>query len=105
MSVNIAYIDSGRAHITGNANDRYKFKTPSLRNIEKSGPYMHDGRFSTLDQCLNHYISGIVSSSTLDPQLSGGISLTASEKNDIIAFLKTLTDTKFLTDLKYSNPN
>lgn len=105
LSVNIAYIDSGRAHITGNANDRYKFKTPSLRNIEKSGPYMHDGRFSTLDQCLNHYISGIVSSSTLDPQLSGGISLTASEKNDIIAFLKTLTDTKFLTDLKYSNPN
>ncbi len=102
LSVNIALNDSGRAHITGNASDRHKFKTPSLRNIEKTGPYMHDGRFFTLDQCLNHYSSGIVSSPTLDPQLVGGIALTTQDKNDLKAFLKTLTDPKFLTDSRYS---
>lgn len=98
----VAYADSGRAHITGNPSDRYKFKTPSLRNIEKTPPYMHDGRFYTLDQCLDHYVSGIVSSPTLDPLLVGGISLSAQDKSDLIAFLKTLTDTKFLTDPRYS---
>lgn len=98
----VTYVDSGRAHITGNASDRFKFKTPSLRNIEKTAPYMHDGRFYTLDQCLNHYTSGIVSSPTLDPLLAGGISLSTQDKSDIIAFLKTLTDTKFLTDSRYS---
>lgn len=104
LSVN-AYNDSGRAHITGNVSDRFKFKTPSLRNIEKTGPYMHDGRFNTLDQCLNHYSSGIVISATLDPQLTGGIQLSIQEKSDIISFLKTLTDTKFLTDQRYSETN
>lgn len=98
----VTYVDSGRAHITGNAADRYKFKTPSLRNIEKTAPYMHDGRFYTLDQCLNHYVSGIVNSPTLDPTLVGGISLSTQDKSDIKAFLKTLTDTKFLTDPRYS---
>jgi cytochrome c peroxidase len=63
---------------------------------------MHDGRFFTLDQCLNHYVSGIVSSPTLDPLLVGGINLSTQDKIDLIAFLKTLTDTKFLTDSRYS---
>lgn len=103
LSVNIAYNDSGRAHITGNANDRYKFKTPSLRNIEKSAPYMHDGRFTTLDQCLEHYNSGIVISPTLDNQLQSGISLSPQDKTNLIAFLKTLTDTKFLTNQRFSD--
>lgn len=103
LSVNVAYHDSGRAHITGNASDRYKFKTPSLRNIEKSGPYMHDGRFTTLDQCLEHYNSGIVSSPTLETQLQSGISLSSQNKADIIAFLKTLTDTKYLTDFRFTD--
>lgn len=103
LSVNIAYNDSGRAHITGNATDRYKFKTPSLRNIEKTEPYMHDGRFSTLDQCLEHYNSGIVVSATLDATLQSGISLTSQNKADIISFLKTLTDTKFLSNPRFSN--
>jgi cytochrome c peroxidase len=103
LSVNILYNDSGRAHITGNATDRFKFKTPSLRNIEKSEPYMHDGRFTNLNQCLEHYNSGIVMSSTLDAQLQSGIALTTQNKADIIAFLKTLTDTKYLTDLRFSD--
>ncbi len=94
--------DSGRAHITHLSTDLYKFKTPSLRNIEKSAPYMHDGRFSTLDQCMNHYGSLIASTPTLDPSLIGGLGLTAQNKLDLIAFLKTLTDPKFLTDKRYS---
>lgn len=105
LSVNILYNDSGRAHITGNANDKYKFKTPSLRNIERSSPYMHDGRFTSLDQCLEHYNSGIVASPTLETQLQSGISLSAQNKADIIAFLKTLTDTKYLTDNRFSDNN
>lgn len=105
LAVNPAIRDSGRAHITRDLADLYKFKTPSLRNIELTGPYMHDGRFMTLIECLNHYISGISNSPTLDPSLNGGISLNTQEKNDIIAFLKTLTDPQFLTDKRYSETN
>lgn len=106
LSVNPNLKDSGRAHITHNLSDLYKFKTPSLRNIERTSPYMHDGRFYTLEQCLDHYVSGIVNSSTLAPELqSGTIPLTAQEKTDVIAFLKTLTDMQFLTDKRYSEAN
>lgn len=106
LSVNTNLKDSGRAHITHNLADLYKFKTPSLRNIEKTAPYMHDGRFYTLEQCLDHYTSGIVNSSTLAPELqSGSIPLTTQEKADLTAFLKTLTDVKFLTDKRFSETN
>lgn len=105
LAVNPAIKDSGRAHITRDPADLYKFKTPSLRNIDLTGPYMHDGRFMTLNECLNHYTSGISSSPTLDPSLNSGISLNTQEKNDIIAFLKTLTDPQFLTDKRYSENN
>lgn len=104
LAINPLINDSGRAHITADPSDRYKFKTPSLRNIEKTSPYMHDGSLQTLEQCLDHYTSGIVNLTNLDPALSGGISLTLQEKNDIISFLKTLTDTKFLTDKRYAEP-
>ncbi len=102
IAINPLVNDSGRAHITGNTNDRYKFKTPSLRNIEKTSPYMHDGSLQTLEQCLDHYTSGIINTINLDPALNSGIALTSNEKSDIIVFLKTLTDTKFLTDKRYS---
>jgi cytochrome c peroxidase len=99
--------DLGRFHITLVETDSFKFKTPSLRNIEKSSPYMHDGRFNTLEQVLNHYSSGVVkTTTTLDTILQRnsqlGIALTADEKTKIIAFLKTLTDNKFLTDSRFS---
>jgi cytochrome c peroxidase len=94
--------DSGRAHVTNLVSDLYKFKTPSLRNIEKSAPYMHDGRFNTLEDCLNHYSSSIASFPTLDPLLIGGFSLTAQNKKDIISFLKTLTDPTFLNDKRFA---
>ena len=103
--INTAINDSGRAHITHNPLDRYKFKTPSLRNVEVSGPYMHDGRFQNLNECLDHYNSGIVTLPNLDPLLINGISLNSQDKNDIIAFLKTLTDHQFLTDKRFSDPN
>lgn len=105
LSVNTIINDKGREHITNDPSDRYKFKTPTLRNVEVSGPYMHDGRFVTLNQCLDHYASGIISFPTLDPLLNNGISLNPQEKTDIITFLKTLTDQKYLTDKRFSEPN
>lgn len=102
LTVNIGYNDSGRAHVTGNPLDRYKFKTPSLRNIEKSAPYMHDGRFSSLSQCLNNHFTAMGYTANIDPQIQAGIVLTPQEMSDVILFLKTLTDTKFLTDPRYS---
>ncbi len=102
IGANPTYKDSGRMHITQNISDLYKFKVPSLRNIEKSPPYMHDGRFATLEACLNHYSSSISNSSTLDPQLVGGINLTTQNKNDIVLFLKTLTDNTFLNDKRFA---
>ncbi|GIV26515.1 MAG: cytochrome-c peroxidase [Bacteroidia bacterium] len=105
LSVNPALQDSGRMRITGDPNDRNKFKVPSLRNVAVTSPYMHDGRFETLQQVLEHYRSGIVQSSTLDPLLQNGISLTDSEKQDLINFLYTLTDYAFLYDKKFDDPN
>lgn len=105
LSIDPSIQDSGRAHITGLASDKYKFKTPSLRNINLSAPYMHDGRFNTLDQVLEHYSTGITNTGTLDPTLSSGIPLTAQEKEDIKAFLNTLTDYKFINDDRFKDPN
>ena len=106
LPVNPAVNDIGRYRVTELEQDVYKFKVPSLRNIEKTAPYMHDGRFFTLDAVLNHYSSGVVNSATLDASLnySGalGIPLSASEKTKLIAFLKTLTDNEFLTNPKYA---
>ncbi|KGD69507.1 cytochrome-c peroxidase [Flavobacterium aquatile] len=106
LPVNPAVNDIGRYRVTELEQDVYKFKVPSLRNIEKTAPYMHDGRFFTLEAVLNHYSSGVVNSSTLDASLNNsgalGIPLSASEKSKLIAFLKTLTDNEFLTNPKYA---
>jgi cytochrome c peroxidase len=106
LAVNPQVNDIGRYRVTLNENDRYKFKVPSLRNIEKTAPYMHDGRFFTLEAVLNHYSSGVVGSATLDASLSNngnlGIALTDSEKAKIIAFLKTLTDEQYLKDPRFA---
>jgi len=98
--------DKGRALITLNDNDNFKFKVPSLRNVEITRPYMHDGRFRNLEDVLDHYNNGMVKSPTLDASLEQngrlGITITAEEKTKIIAFLKTLTDEQFLEDRKLS---
>ncbi|WP_281636083.1 cytochrome-c peroxidase [Flavobacterium marginilacus] len=106
LPVNPAVNDVGRYRVTELATDYYKFKVPSLRNIEKTAPYMHDGRLFTLEAVLEHYNSGVVASETLDPILNKksklGIPLTETEKSQIIAFLKTLTDNQYLTDKRFS---
>lgn len=98
--------DGGRYRVTMDSADFMKFRVPSLRNVEVTAPYMHDGRFLSLEAVLNHYTSGIVSSPQLDPifQENGnlGIPLSDSEKQDLIAFLKTLTDPDFLVNPNFS---
>ncbi len=99
-----SFSDIGRGLITQNVLDNGKFKTPSLRNVELTYPYMHDGRFYNLTQVLDHYSNGIQQSSTLDPSLQNGIALTSSEKTELIAFLKTLTDYELLTNRWLGEP-
>lgn len=91
--------DGGRFVITQDPADKGKFKVPSLRNVELTYPYMHDGRFFTLNQVLEHYNSGVQQSATLDPALQNGIPLNGTEKANLVAFLKTLTDYKMISNL------
>lgn len=90
--------DSGRARVTLNPEDLYLFKVPSLRNLRYTAPYMHDGRFRSLKQVMDHYSGGISNSPTLDPLLKSGISLTETEKADLIQFLNTLNDEDFVAN-------
>ncbi|CCG99993.1 cytochrome c peroxidase [Fibrella aestuarina BUZ 2] len=102
--------DLGRAHVTERAQDRYRFKVPSLRNVEKTLPYMHDGRFYSLEAVMNHYADNVQPTENLDPllqpagQAKPGIALTTNEKRQLIAFLKTLTDDQFLRDSRFVEP-
>jgi cytochrome c peroxidase len=96
--------DFGRYRVTKNPSDSLKFKVPTLRNIEFSQPYMHDGRFKKLSQVINHYTNGIEKNRTLAPELQKAIELTSNEKVDIIAFLLTLSDKSFLFNPKYFYP-
>ena len=104
LSVDVTLYDIGRMKITLDPNDSLKFKVPSLRNIEFSYPYMHDGRFKKLTDVLNHYTSGIQKSKTLSLKLEAPILLSSNEKVDIIAFLLTLTDKNFLFNSDFSYP-
>lgn len=102
--------DLGRGAITHNPNDNGKFKVPTLRNIALSAPYMHDGRFLTLDDVIEHYSTGIQHSATIDPLMEfasqGGVHLDPEQRNQLKAFLLTLTDHNFVTnpDFKPLNP-
>lgn len=104
LAPDFAVNDSGRAHITRDPNDLYKFKMPSLRNVALTAPYMHDGRFTTLDAVLEHYRNGVVQSPTLDIVLQNGIVMSDAQKADIISFLKTLTDSTFVHDPLFAEP-
>ncbi len=101
--------DKGYGAITGNPADRGLFKTPSLLNIEVTGPYMHDGRFATLDDVINHYSDNVnYLSPTISPMMAAHgnkqLKLTAQQKADLKAFLLTMTDTAFLANPAYANP-
>ena len=105
--------DAGRGGVTGLATDRGKFRAPTLRNIALTAPYMHDGRFQTLQQVLDHYSDHVqLSSPNLDINLQSSsntpngtqLDLTATQKRQVIAFLLTLTDSTFIQDKRFSSP-
>ncbi len=100
--------DIGREAVTQDPNDKGKFKVPTLRNVALTAPYMHDGRFQTLEEVVNHYNSGIQVSSTVDPTVFNtydtGLFLTPQDKVDLVNFLKTLTDLTFVNEESYKSP-
>jgi len=101
-------LDSGRAKFTGLDADYGKFKVTTLRNIANTAPYMHDSRFATLEQVVEHYSSGVIQESpNLDEHMidfGSGLNLTATEKMQLVAFLQTLSDNDFLTNQQYADP-
>lgn len=102
--------DKGRGEITGEAKDNCNFKTPSLRNIEKTGPYMHDGRFKTLEEVVQFYLGPMqdncnsLANSPNMHALKDSVYLSPDHKAALVSFLKTLTDDEMLTKEEYSNP-
>lgn len=100
--------DEGLYNVTGEDVDRAKFKTPTLRNIEYTAPYMHDGRFTSLEEVVAHYNSGGHASPTIDPLMKyvgEGMQLTATDQENLIAFLKALSDPEFINNPSFSDPN
>lgn len=99
----------GRYLITGLDEDMGKFKTPTLRNIQYTAPYMHDGRFATLEEVIDHYNSGVKGSDHVDPIMTKDnknlrLNLSDEDKEHLIAFLKTLTDYRMITDTSLASP-
>ena len=99
--------DLGLGEVTGDPADNGKFKSPSLRNLAFTAPYMHDGRFETLDEVINHYSEGLQNSSTIDPLMKkvaqGGVQLSAQDKADLKAFLLSLSDYEFINNPAFNN--
>ncbi len=93
------FADVGRFAVTQRESDRGKFSVPSLRNVSLTAPYMHDGRFNTLEEVIDHYSTGVKRSTTLDPNLAkhpvGGMNLSTEDKAALVAFLKTLTEERW----------
>lgn len=109
------YTDKGLGEVTGRAQDEGLFKVPSLRNIALTAPYMHDGRFATLEQVVEHYNSGVVNHPNLSPPLRNPpgtpgagqprrLNLTTAQKAALVAFMKTLTDDTLTADARFSDP-
>ncbi|GIV33209.1 MAG: cytochrome-c peroxidase [Chitinophagales bacterium] len=103
------FADKGRGAVTGNPQDNGKFKVPSLRNIALTAPYMHDGRFATLEEVIDFYSEGLKRSPNVDPLMkgaqAGGVHLTPQQKQDLLNFLYTLTDEAFVTNPEYASPH
>ncbi len=109
--LDVQYADQGRGAITNKISDNGVFKVPMLRNVALTAPYMHDGRFATLEDVVEHYNSGIQAHQNLhfalrDAQTSQPkrLNLSNTEKQALVSFLKTLTDTQFAEDVRFSNP-
>jgi cytochrome c peroxidase len=103
------YKDKGRGAVTGNPADNGKFIVPSLRNLAFTAPYMHDGRFKTLEEVLAFYSEGVLQSTNIDSKMGfahqGGARLTSEDKKKIIAFLLTLSDSAFISNAEFSKPD
>jgi len=101
------FVDLGLGGVTGDPADNGKFRTPSLRNLTRTAPYMHDGRFQTLEAVIDHYSEGLRPSPTIDPLMKkvqqGGVRLTDQEKADLLAFLRSLTENQFGHDITPTN--
>ncbi len=101
------FTDLGLGAVTGDPNDNAKFRTPSLRNLAFTAPYMHDGRFNTLEEVIDFYSDGLQHSPTIDPLMKnvdqGGVQLSAQDKADLKAFLLTLTDNDFVNNPLFQN--
>lgn len=107
--LDLVYEDRGVGARTNQTSDYGVFKVPFLRNIELTAPYMHDGRFETLREVINHYSEGIADHPNLDSQLKSGnkvkrMDFTEEEKVSLEAYLRTLTDEKLRADVKFSDP-
>ena len=103
LAVDPTLNDIGRMKITGRKEDSLRFKVPTLRNIQFTFPYMHDGRFKTLTEVIKHYNS-LSRNKLLTKELAKSMNLTDNDRVDIVAFLKTLTDNEFLFNPKYGYP-
>ena len=101
------YIDLGLGAVTGDPKDNGKFKSPSIRNLSFTAPYMHDGRFATLDEVIDFYSEGLQWSPNIDPLMKnvdqGGVQLSEKEKADLKAFLLSLNDYDFITNTTFPN--
>ncbi len=103
-------LDKGFGAITGKISQMEKFKTPNLKNVALTAPYMHDGRFNTLNDVLEHYSTGIQASENLDPNLKDiygnprRMNISSADKESLMAFLNALTDYSLVTDVKFSDP-
>jgi cytochrome c peroxidase len=103
LAIDTTLNDIGRMKITNKQEDYLRFKVPTLRNVQFTFPYMHDGRFKTLTEVVKHYNS-LGKNKRLPKQLAKPMKLSDNERVDLVAFLKTLTDTEFLFDKRFSFP-
>jgi len=103
------FADIGLGGVSGDPRDFGRFRAPSLRNLLYTSPYMHDGRFETLEEVINHYSEGLFFSETIDPLMKavaqGGVQLSEEDKADLLAFLLSLSDPGFINNPDFQNPN
>jgi len=105
IPVNPGLNDFGRMRITRLSQDSLKFKVPSLRNVQVTAPYGHDGRFFSIGAMIDHYRLFVQDGPTVDPLVKKKISISLNEKSDLVQFLNTLTDTVFIKDKRFSQPD
>ena len=101
LSVDPVLNDYGRMRVTHNSADSLKFRVPSLRNVDLTSYYTHDGRLSVMRMMIQHYETGVIQSPTLDPLLKNGIAITLTEENNLVAFLRTLSDSSYLNNPRF----